>query len=78
MIVWSYQFIERVSFIGAVSIAMSFWECLSPRIPQQQIIYLEPINDLMLTEDDYGYQWLEEANLKVEFEGFDKIGSDFL
>ncbi|CAI2383138.1 unnamed protein product [Moneuplotes crassus] len=71
--VWANDDQEKVIFIGAVSIAMSFWNCIESGQVRQQIIYLEPRNDLILTEDDYGYQCLEEANLKIAFRSFDSM-----
>lgn len=65
-------------FIGAVSIDMSFWKWLKPLLTQQQIVYLEPVGDLILTKEDFGYQWLEEANLKIEFQAFDSLDREFL
>ena len=70
--------IENVVFIGAVSIDMSFWEQLRPLLIQQQIIYLEPVENLILSKEDYGYQWIDEANLKIEFRGFDTTDKAFL
>lgn len=49
---------------------ISFFNCLDDEQTRQQIVYLEPRDDLVLTDDDYGFQCLEEANLKIVFKAF--------